>query len=469
MSANNDSYVPLQQLYNSGRYTLQILVRKGTPNLASRDSDVPIRVSRIVSLLPGQTLRVEPNRIDEAQLQRHNISTSRTVSIGVMPSTTPIEYMFNGTFYLECLSPVGLPADNQERSMFGWVKPAKSPNGQQALFGYGPVDASSPYNHNMLVYNWDGNRDVELWGSSAYYRSQGQNTLIADRWNFVGISCNGTTLTTYVNGLSWSVPAYSLNTISEIFRVGFAMTNSLFIGDIKSISVWDAGKSRSLAETLRKLGPVDFNGVPSEVIYSLTDCIVTQNSYKTVALDVVTPPGAAEALEASSVKEYTIGNIQAVQSDYATGYITVPTEGGTSNMTIMSKDYELAMLRTSSNETISGSSGGDAFYTSSQTMVPTLLEYSSRTSEPVQNIEVYHDGSLSSLSSRTADNVPVFSLSARIKDTPVSSQLTISDNSVLRFSSGSIDNGLISYWNLSEIGNTNLDSVANNDLVRIAI
>lgn len=473
MPANNDSYVPLQRLYNSSKRALQIIVRQGNPNYASRESDVPIRMSRLVNLLPGRTLNIEPNRVDEAQLSRYqnNISVqiNRTASIGVIPSKTPTAYVFNGTFYLECQNPTGLPTDNQERSMFGWVKPARSPNGSQALFGYGPVDTGVPYSHSVLIYNWEDNRDVELWGSSAYYRSPSQNVLVPDKWNFVGMTWNGRTLTTYVNGLSWPVPARSLNTVADVFRVGFILAGStnLFIGDVRSISIWDVAKNREYVEMVRELGPVEFNEVPPELLYSssLTDCVVSQNLYKTVGLNVITPPGQATVLEASTGKEYDIDDIESTQSEYITSNMTEISGG---NMTVMSKDYELEMLRTSNDDTISGSSGGDAFYTSSKTMVSSTLELRSRSALPVQNIEVYHDGSLSNLSSRSVSNVPVFSLSARIKDTPESSQLRTSDNSVLKFSN-SAASGPISYWNLSDIGDTKFDSVADNDLIKIAV
>jgi hypothetical protein len=39
---------------------------------------------------------------------------------------------------------------------------------------------------------------------------------------------------------------------------------------------------------------------------------------------------------------------------------------------------------------------------------------------------------------------------------------------VLQFGTSAY-NGLVSYWNLTTVGNTNLDSVSNNDLLKVAV
>lgn len=469
MPVNNDSYVPLQRLYNSSNRTLQIIVRPGNPNFASRDSDVPIRNSRLVRLSPGRTLSIEPNRIDMAQLSRFDmpIQISRLISIGVKPSKTGTTYPFNGAFYLECSSPIGLPIDNEERSMFGWVKPVKAPNGQQGLFGYG--DTNLPDSHNMMVYNNEGERDIKFLGSSTYNRSRSQNVLIPDRWNFVGMTRKGRILTTYVNGLAWSTPERTLHTSDELIRVGFSTAgeDQLFIGDIKSLSIWDNAKDREYANKLRESGPVEFNDLPSELLYAsnITDCVTSKTIYKTVGLDVRTPPGTATVLEASVNKEYVLSNIKTTQFDYTNNNMTTHNAN---TVSAMSKDYELDMLRTHLNDTISGSNGS-VFYSRSNIMTETTLEFNSRSALPFQDIEVYSDGALGSLSSRTVSSMSVFSLSARVKDTTESSTLMTSDNQVLKFISSVSYNPPISYWNLSEIGDTNTDSVANNDLIKIAV
>lgn len=475
MPANNDSYVPLQRLYNSSNRVLQIIVREGDPDFAAQHSDVPIDVSRLVSLFPGKTLLIEPDRVDDAQLSRYqgriSIQIGRTTAIGVSPDPTPTIYIFNGTFYLECTSPIGLPTDNQERSMFGWVRPATVPAGRQALFGYGPPN-TEPYQHNALVYNYNDRRDVEFWGSQFYYSSPSQNILSPDEWNFVGMSWSSNRLTMHVNNFWWSMPADSFTTAAGVFRVGFAMANpsQKFIGDIKSVSVWDAAKDYNFAKRLRESGPVTLNDVPDDLKRNadVTDCLAYQVAYKTVTLDTITPPENAEALEVTVGKEYAINDIQATQAEYLIDDMEVTYESGNSNITIMSKDYELNMLRTSSDDTISGSGGPDAFYARSKTMVPTLLEFSTRSALPTDSIQVFHDGSLSNLSSRSVSNTPIFTLNARVKDTPTYDQLRTSDGSALQFSSSTY-NGLVSYWNLTETGSTYYDSVSNNDLTKIAV
>jgi hypothetical protein len=482
MPANNDSYVPLQRLYNSSKSVLQLIVREGDPDFASTDSNVPIGESRLVSLFPGKTLRIEPNRVDQAQLEQYqgriSIQIGRGISIGVNPNPTPTSYVFDGTFYLECPFPTDLPTDNQERSMFGWARPATVPRSHQALFGYGPADTNLPYSHNVMVYNWEDRRDVEFWGSSTYYQSPSQNVLIPDEWNFVGMSWNGSKLTMYVNKFSWSIPASQLNTEIGVFRVGFAMAGSseLFIGSIKSVSVWNEARDYNFVEKLRNAGPVELNQLPSGLIKDeiLSDCITSQNLYTITDLSVKKPPGNATPMEASTGAEYSTGTLQTSHSDYGIEHILVSDGEVNSGITVSSKDYALTTILTSTGDTIDESNlfpagePGPYFRASTKVLTQTLLESRTRTQLPAQNIEVYHGGALGSLTSRSVSNVPVFNLSARIKDDPELSQLRTSDNSVLQFGTSTY-NGLVSYWNLTTIGNTNSDSVSNNDLLKIAV
>jgi hypothetical protein len=247
------------------------------------------------------------------------------------------------------------------------------------------------------------------------------------------------------------------------------MTTSpdLFIGDIKSVSVWDVAKDREYVQMLREAGPVSYNEVPPQLFgeNNLTDCIISNNLFEIVGLDVLTPPGPASDLEAGIGKEYEISEIKTAQFEFITSNMT---DDGSNNVAVMSKDYELSMIVTSGDQTIGGSGGHDAFYARSVTLTETVLQFNSRSSLPIQSIEVYSDGSLSDLSSRSISNIPVFSLSARVQADPEQSQLLTSDNTVLQFNNSTFY-GPISYWDLTEIGNVNTDSVSGNDLVKMAI
>ena len=272
MASSYDSYVPLQNIYNQSNRSIQILVGRCDKKAASKDSDVPYYKSSIVTVFPGQTLKIEPDRIDQYQLQNYQntlpIQQNASYSIGIVPSTSPPPYDFNSTCYLECLNHDNLPSYNEPRSMFGWVKPAIFPSGRQGLFGYGPVLDDSINGSSVMIYNEQGKRESGFFGSS-YFTPQKNNILLADRWNFVGMSWSGSILTVYINDTSKSVMIDSLDTPDEVFKVGLPAggnMNDLFIGNIKSISVWGICHSSSFVSSLRKLGPVTYDQVTRDLL-----------------------------------------------------------------------------------------------------------------------------------------------------------------------------------------------------------
>ena len=374
--------------------------------------------------------------------------SNRPFFIGYFSSSN-INYLFDGTFYLENADVADFPTSDNSRSMFGWVRPSSENSTRKVLFGYGPSDTNRANDHNVLVYNTNLQKEVKFWGESIDQITDANNALTVGSWNFVGMVYDGSVLTLYVNDRSWSINTVSLDTGSGAFRIGLGMSSyaaitDLFVGDISNVSVFNVSKDRTYVNALKALGRIGYDQIPLSFLYDsiISNLEIGDSDSKEAVLTTV----HVESTPVTSVMSFASG-----------GIVT----------------WEVASLEGSTLlSDLQAFSGGD---------IETLLYQSSFLLDPVGPIEALTPTSTTAeLQSITIEDVSEESdlffrdqLGDASKGTAVSISYTTSDFIV---SGGdklqsveAIYKGPMSYWDLSETKGTRYDSVAQYHLTPISI
>jgi hypothetical protein len=200
---------------------------------------------------------VSPDNINEEDPLNELIKFQ---SSGFIPS-------FDGTFYLENSSPSGLPSGNAARGMFGWVRAyAANISNEEGLFGYGPPNSSSGYDHNNLFYGTDNG--VTFRGGDAFDPDDPNNTISTNFLTFVGMTWDGTTLTLYVNDNSWTTTPGDFNTALGYIRIalGDYWANTLsgvFTGNIVDVGMWGRCPTSDEIAALYNAGPQEYDSLPN--------------------------------------------------------------------------------------------------------------------------------------------------------------------------------------------------------------
>lgn len=173
---------------------------------------------------------------------------------------------FNGTFYLENTSPVGLPTGNNPFTMIGWVVPISlNPSNEQGLFGYGPSDTSAGYDHNDLFL--ETNNSVAWRGGGPFNPADPNNALSSSAYNFVGITWDGTTLTLYVNSYYWTATPTSLDVVAGYIRIALGdywadTADNAFIGTMVDVGIWGICLPSGEINAIIAAGPRQYDNLP---------------------------------------------------------------------------------------------------------------------------------------------------------------------------------------------------------------
>jgi hypothetical protein len=182
---------------------------------------------------------------------------------------------FDGSFYLNCTSPTGLPTSGP-RSILGWVRPNKASNVPKAIFGYGNAE-----DHVEFIFNHNGTQDIGLDNGDGVMGALNTNF---NNWVLVAMVYDGTNLT--IEGWDGSVGTDSANvagfiTSSDDLRIGFQLDglgydDSGFIGDIKGFGIWDRALSYDDIASYYYSGRCGYSGLPSRL--SLTQTTIVSNA-----------------------------------------------------------------------------------------------------------------------------------------------------------------------------------------------
>ncbi len=154
-------------------------------------------------------------------------------------------YHFDGTAYLECKTPVGLPVGSQPRTMSAWIyREGTSVN--QCICHYGRVADGQMFG---LILSKNAPNRLYFWGYGWPGPDLSSSATVAlNIWTFVAVTYDGDQIRLYVDGQEDNSHVTSLNTVlnQDGLRIGFrADYPSYWMGVIDDVRIYTRALSSS--------------------------------------------------------------------------------------------------------------------------------------------------------------------------------------------------------------------------------
>lgn len=152
---------------------------------------------------------------------------------------------FNGSNYVIVNNPSGLPIGNSPRTIEAWIRPTASTN-MWGLVHYGTGDCNGRMS-GLGVREVGIDNQVVFWSGCADYVSG--LTVQLNVWSHIAVTFDGTTATTYLNGVAESSGPLSVDTWSSHLFIGAETVNngasfrSYYTGEIDEVRVWDVART----------------------------------------------------------------------------------------------------------------------------------------------------------------------------------------------------------------------------------
>ena len=148
----------------------------------------------------------------------------------------------------------GFPSGNSARTISAWVYPSSVSVVNSTIFGYGTVASYQGWGLDL-----DSNQlNMQTYAQAASAKSTG--ILVADRWQHVAATYDGTTVTYYIDGIAAGTATFSNtpNTTLNVYEIGrtvWASGRAYVGGIINEVIVYSSALSLVQVQALAAAGP----------------------------------------------------------------------------------------------------------------------------------------------------------------------------------------------------------------------
>ena len=206
-------------------------------------------------------------------------------SVSLSSSAARNALQFNGANYTESINSA-LPMGNSSRTIEAWIKTTMSGNG--AIVNWG--NTTTTHRFGILVISG------KLYFVGENADLIGTITINDGLWHHVAVTYDGTTISSYVDGVADATAAISLNTVNTTLRIGQRSVgdngNELFVGTIDEVRIWNIAKTQSQLQATKNLG-VAANSAGLVAYYQMDEAsgsITTDASTNNVAATLISSP-----------------------------------------------------------------------------------------------------------------------------------------------------------------------------------